>query len=37
MMYSRIKMLDLLLVGQVLLVLLLPVAKTRLLCVVTYM
>jgi hypothetical protein len=35
-MYSRIKMLDPLLVGQVLLVLLLPGAETRLLCVVTY-
>jgi hypothetical protein len=34
-MYSRIKMLDLLLVGQVMLVLLLPGAETRLLCNVT--
>jgi hypothetical protein len=36
-MYGRIKMLDPLLVGQVLLMLLLPGAETRLLCVVTYM
>jgi hypothetical protein len=34
-MYSRIKMLEPLLVGQVLLVLLLPGAETRLLCNVT--
>ncbi len=37
MMYSRIKMLDPLLVGPVMLVLLLPGAKTRLLCIVTFM